>query len=57
MLWHYQIFYVRFLPILKIYFVFKLKWLKILKDPFREESSVVAPEISHILSFFYIHLF
>ena len=39
-------FYIKFLPILNILFVW-LEWLKILKDPFKEDSPIVAP--SHIL--------
>ena len=40
---------ITFSPILKISFAFKLHWLKILKDPFVEDSTIVAPKISHIV--------
>ena len=55
--WHPKFFRIIFLRILKISFVFKLEWLKILKDLFKEDSAIVAPEISHILSFLYVNLF
>ena len=37
-----------FLPILKILFI-ELEWLKILKDPFEEDVSIVPSDISDIL--------
>ena len=49
--WHPKFFHIILLPIFKISFVCKLKRLKILKDPFKEVSPIVAPEIGHISSF------
>ena len=48
-LWYgiFQIFQVIFLPTLKISFFFKFEWLKILKDIFEEDCTIVATEISH----------
>ena len=40
-------FFVIFLPTLKISYFFTLDWLKILKDIFEEDYSIVANEISH----------
>ena len=39
-------FHIIFLPILKILFVL-LEWLKVLKDPLKEDCQIVAP--SHIV--------
>ena len=44
-------FYVIFLPMLKISFFFKLDRLKILKDIFKEDNPIVTTEISHNLIF------
>ena len=38
---------------LKILFFFKFEWLKILKDVFEENYSIVATEISHKIFPFY----
>ena len=46
--WDLQLFHIIFLPILKILFVY-LELLKILKDPFKKNFPIVAPEISQIL--------
>ena len=43
-----KLFHIVLLPILKIC-LSRLEWLKILKDSLEEDSSIVAPEISHIL--------
>ena len=43
-------FYSEFLPILKFLFVW-LEWLKILKDPLKEDFPIVAP--SHILFYLF----
>ena len=45
-----------FLPVLKILFV-QHEWLKILKDPLKEDSLIVAPEISHILLAYHDFIF
>ena len=45
-----------FFPILKTLFV-ELEWLKILNDPFEEDSPIVAPEISHILVTYFDFIF
>ena len=53
--WYPKFFHIIFSSTLKISFVV-LELLKILKYPFEEDSPIVAPEISRILSFPYSHL-
>ena len=46
-----QIFYIIFLPMLKISFFLELEWFKILIDIFEEDYPIVATKISHNLFF------